>query len=111
MLGLRRMLDFLPEFSAAAAPAPARLKIPVDSSVAVLGAMARLLYEHHVFDVSNKSLFCRMIAETFTTRRQKEISAGSLKNHFDAPTPEILDMLCAELGKMMKNSRKLWSEN
>lgn len=104
-------VEFWPALFTNAGPEPARDRIPVKASVQTLAAFGRLFYEYKVFDMNNKEKFCRLLAASFCTVRQKKISAGSLKNHFDAPTPETLDYLFAEMGKMLKNSRRLYRGN
>lgn len=86
---------------------PVRDRIPVKTSVQTLAAFGRLLFDNRAFDLNNKEKFCRLVADCFCTIRQKNISPGSLRNHFDAPTPETLSLLMAEMRKMMQNSQRL----
>lgn len=82
-------------------------KIPVNGNVSALAALSRLFFEHKAIALDNKSKFCRLVADMFCTPKQPQISAKSLKNHFDSPTPETIDFICAELRKMMNKSRKI----
>ncbi len=82
-------------------------KIPVRYTVAELAAFARLLFEIHAVELDNKSQFCGLIAHMFSTPKQKNISKGSLKNHFDVPLPENIDRICEDLRKMLNSAQKL----
>jgi len=86
---------------------PTHEKIPVNGNVSALAALSRLFFDHKAIALDNKSKFCRLVADKFCTPKQPRISHKSLKNHFDTPTPETIDFICAELRKMMNNSRKL----
>jgi hypothetical protein len=104
---LYHLVEFLPVLMNPAPSKPERDKIPLRVSVQVLGAAARLFYESHEIALDNKAQFCRLVANTFSTTRQRDISFGSLKNHFDCLTPETLDRTCEVFRKMLQNSRKL----
>jgi len=82
-------------------------KIPLADNVRILAGVMRLYYESGIFTITNKSEFCRLIASKFSTPHQKDISPGSLKNHFNDPTPETLQLIRDRLGKLMNNSRNL----
>lgn len=82
-------------------------KIPINSNVPALAVLSRLFFEHKTIALDNKSKFCRLVADTFCTPKQPQISHKSLKNHFDTPSPETIDFILAELRKKMNNSRKL----
>lgn len=82
-------------------------KIPVNGNVSALAALSRLFFEHKAIALDNKSKFCRLVADMFCTPKQPQISPKSLKNHFDSPSPETIDFICAELRKMMNKSRNL----
>jgi len=105
--GFFYLAEFLPALTPPVNSPPGTKKIPVRSSVAELAAMARLFFEHRAIALNNKSQFCRLVAEMFSTPRQKEISARSLKNHFDSPTPETIEFLFEEFRKMMQKFRNL----
>lgn len=104
-------VEFWPALSPPPDSAPTRERIPVKTSVQALAALGRLFYDHRAFDLNNKEKFCRLVAASFCTVRQQKISAGSLRNHFDAPTPSTLDYIVEELRKMMQKSRRLYRVN
>jgi len=101
------LVEFLPALTPPVPLPVSHEKIPIRSSVAALAATARLFFDHQAIALDNKSQFCRLVADMFSTTRQKEISARSLKNHFDSPTPETIGFLVEEFRKMMNNSRDL----
>jgi hypothetical protein len=86
-------------------------KIRFKGSVAVLGALLRILIERCIIDSSNKSDICRLFAALFTTQKQTEISWKSLKNHFDCPTETALRYWDIEVSHWHHLSRKLISLN
>jgi hypothetical protein len=96
---------FLPVLNHPPDRKPAHEKIPLKDNVAELGAMARLFYDNNAIDLDNKTLFCKLIADMFSTPRQKDISPRSLKNHFDCPSLETMDQLREELRQMLNNSQ------
>jgi hypothetical protein len=76
-------------------------KIRVRSSLPLLAAFFRMLYDMRLFEMDNKSKFCRVIVTLFDTHRKKALSAGNFKNHFDAPAPEVIGQLIALLVRML----------
>ena len=86
-------------------------KIRFKGSVAVLGALLRILIERCIIDSSNKSDLCRLFAALFTTQRQSDISWRSLKNHLDCPTESALRYWDIEVTHWHHLSRKLISQN
>jgi hypothetical protein len=105
------MVEFLPALSQPPAMKPVREKIPLRVSVQVLGATARLFFESNEIALSNKTQLCRLVADTFSTPKQRDISFASLKNHFDSLSPETLDRICEGFRKIMQNSRNLGNNN
>lgn len=109
--GLYYLVEFFPVLTQPPASKQVREKITVRVNVPELGATLRMFFDSRVFDLRNKEKLCRLVAGCFSTPRQQDISAGSLKNHFDAPTPETLDRICAAFGKIRNNSQKLKKVN
>ena len=105
--GLCCLAEFFPVLTRCNDGKPVGEKIPVNFTVSELGALIRVMYEANMLGIENKEKICRLVVGSFSTSRQKMISAGSLKNQFDAPTPEILDRVYAMFGKMMHKSQKL----
>ena len=101
------MVRFLPYLFSANDQNQENETIQVNLSVPELSAAFRMFHEFNIINITNKELLCRLVASTFSTRMQKKISPGSLKNHFDSPKPETLERICAGLCEMMKNSQKL----
>jgi hypothetical protein len=87
--------------------APPQLKkIVVTVNVGDFAAMARMFFDHEAFAINNKTDFCRMVSDNFSTIKQKQISYKSFRNLFNAPSPESIKRMLDELSKLMKNSQK-----
>lgn len=84
-----------------------RVTITVRCTVEELAVFGKMLYNDHAFVQMNRAQFCRLIANFFSTTRQAKISEHSFRNHFDNPSADVVERICAKLGRMMKNSRKL----
>ena len=87
------------DIRASVTPAEQRVKLPVNGTVAIVAVFFRILYESRIFDTTNKSMICRVIAEVFRTPNQHTVSTKSFKNHFDCPPPDTLDLLGKELSR------------
>lgn len=76
-------------------------KIRVKSNLPLLAAFFRMMFDLRVFDMDNKSRFCRVVVNLFDTHYKKKLSADNFRNHFDAPSPEDVEKLIALLVKML----------
>jgi hypothetical protein len=93
--------ESLPCFRLALYDMQETLLFRVRSSLPLLAAFFRMLYDLQLFDMENKSKFCRVIVALFDTHSKKDLSAGNFKNHFDAPAPEVIGQLIALLVRML----------
>jgi hypothetical protein len=76
-------------------------KIRIRSNLPLFAAFCRMLFDLGLFDMDNKSKFCRIIVGMFSTKYKNELSSSNFKNHFDGPTPEIIEQLIGLLDKML----------
>jgi len=86
--------------------AESRMKLCIKTSVPLLAALCRILYDSGVFKIGNKAKFCRIIVNLVCTPLRTDISPASFKNHFDAPCTENIQKLIAELGILLQFLRK-----
>lgn len=83
-----------------------RKKIPIDGTVEQVGAALRLLFEEGVFAMTNKTQLIELFADAFCTKKQPQISAGSLKNHFDSTSDRALDQINIKFCNMKEIIKK-----
>jgi hypothetical protein len=82
-------------------------KIMLNCTVGFLGALVRVACDRGLIDRPNVSGLCRWIAENFSTIRQENLSPRSIRNHFDDPSPEMLEKVEMELQVWQKYSESL----
>ena len=87
------------------------IKIPVNASVELIAAFARLFFDAGLIGIRNKSQLCRLIAGKFESMRQKDVSWGNLRRHFQNPSPLINGILYEELCKLLQNFRETYLES
>ena len=92
-----------------AAPRVKKLRLRV--SVSLSAAFLRILYDDNLFEIPNKSEFCRIFAAFISTTQQNEVSPLSLRNHFNNPSPECLAFIDAKLSDWRNYIRKLMALN
>lgn len=88
-------------------PSPVQHKLRVRGSVPQIAAFGRMLYDDNLFDIRNKSEFCRIFSSFISTIQQDEISWHSYKNHFNCPSPETLSFWDTKISDWRKYIRKL----
>ena len=71
-------------------------KIRLTCTVAFFCAVIRVAYDRNLIEVRNVSELCRQISRNFCTARQENLSAHSIRNHFDNPSPEVLEEVMNE---------------
>ena len=84
------LIEFYPVVARNVNGKPPTEKIILKGSVPELATVLRLLHDAGIIENKNKEEVCRLAAACFSTHFTNDLSAGSLKNHFDAPTPETL---------------------
>lgn len=89
------------------APAPMVKKLRLRASVSLSAAFLRILYDDNLFEIPNKSEFCRIFAAFISTTQQEEVSPLSLRNHFNNPSHECLAFIDAKLTDWRSQIRKL----
>jgi hypothetical protein len=67
--------------------------IVANCSVPYIGAFLRVLIDKGMFESASISAICRKVGKLFRTRNQEQISAHSLRNHIDNPSPKHLEQL------------------
>ena len=82
-------------------------KLRIRGSVPYAAAFGRILYDDNLFDIQNKSEFCRIFSGTFSTIQQDDISWHSYKNHFNCPSPEALSFWDVKISDWRRYIRKL----
>ena len=82
-------------------------KLRIRGSVPYAATFGRILYDDDIFDIHNKSEFCRIFSSTFSTIQQDDISWHSLKNHFNCPSLEALNFWDIKISDWRKYIRKL----
>ncbi len=85
----------------AAAPANSGIrpaaKFRLSCSVAFFCAMLRTVCDRNIVENPNISELCRMIAAACCTTKQETLSARSLRNCFNNPTPKVLEEVLNEV--------------
>jgi hypothetical protein len=77
------------------------VKFRLNGTVASFGALLRLLYDRDIIHDPVVAELCRQFAGMFQTNRQEEISPKSLRNAFDDPKPETLQVILATLKQLI----------
>ena len=90
-----------------ASPPPMVKKLRLRVSVSLSAAFIRILYDDNVFEIPNKSEFCRIFAALISTAQQEEVSPLSLRNHFNSPSHDCLAYIDAKLTDWRNQIRKL----
>ena len=81
-------------------------KLRIRISVPQSAAFGRILFNDDLFEIKNKSEFCRFFSGNFSTIQQDDISWQSYKNHFNCPSSEALtfwDIKISEWRKYIRN--------
>ena len=105
--GMYYLIEFYPVVARNVNGKPPTEKIILKGSVPELAAVLRLLHDAGIIENKNKEEVCRLAAACFSTHFTNDLSAGSLKNHFDAPTPEIIDRVYKKFEALKQNAPKL----
>lgn len=71
-------------------------KIRLNCTVAFFSALMRVLCDRNLVDKPNVSDLCRKVSGTCSTTRQQNLSPRSIRNHFDDPSPDVLEALLNE---------------
>jgi hypothetical protein len=71
-------------------------KFKLTCTVAFFCALLRVLCDRNLVENPNVSELCRRFAGACYTSRQENLSAHSLRNCFDDPSPEVLENLLQE---------------
>jgi hypothetical protein len=88
-------------------------KLETNLSVPQLALLFRILKEINIIQNENITEMCKTIAGTYATLKKSEISAGSLKNHFDTPEEKALDFWLAKvpsLGNKIRDLKEKYSK-
>lgn len=83
--------------------APAPEKLALNLSVAQLAGMIRLGHQQGLFGDKNLSEIFRFMAASFSTKRQGQISPGSLSKEYYGTTQVTAAVLRDQLSQMVKN--------
>ena len=81
-------------------------KLRIRISVPQSAAFGRILFNDDLFEIKNKSEFCRIFSGNFSTIQQDDISWQSYKNHFNCPSSEALAFWDAKISEWRKYIRK-----
>jgi hypothetical protein len=110
LTNLAMMIEFIPPQHQQAQTVQTnnyKAKLLFTGTVPQLACFARVLYENHFFNNTNKSEVCRVFIEMFQTKGKDDIAWKSFKNNFDAPQLDSIRFWQAELSKMTQCFRKL----
>jgi len=88
-------------------PPTLQKKLRIRGSIPFAAAFGRILFDDNLFDIRNKSEFCRIFSGFISTIQQDDISWQSYKNHFNCPSSEALTFWDAKLSEWRKHIRKL----
>ena len=82
-------------------------KLRIRGSVPYAAAFGRILFDDNLFEIRNKSEFCRIFSGFISTVQQDDISWQSYKNHFNCPSSEALTFWDVKISEWRKYIRKL----
>ena len=84
-------IEFLPELRLIPDEEDLLEKLRWQLTVPQLACFFKMLFHRNHFDTTNKSEFCRCIADLFQSSGKDNLSWRNFKNHFDSPSPDTID--------------------
>ncbi len=69
--------------------------------------LLRVACDRELIERPNVSELCRRVAAAYCTDHQENLSAHSLRNNFDNPSPEALEQVEAELQRWLRYTPNL----
>lgn len=107
---IRETMDFFEKLQAFDKTPHQLSKVKLNLSVEELACLIRLLHEEGIIDQqanSTKTILMDSICQLFSAKKQESISAKSLKNKYDSPTPNAsrnIDIILRNLISRINNS-------
>ena len=84
-------IEFLPELKVLPGVEEDHVeKLKWQLTVPQLACFFKMLVDNNLLEVTNKSEFCRCIADLFQSSGKGNLSWRSFKNHFDSPSPDAI---------------------
>lgn len=84
-------IEFLPELHLVPEEEDHIEKLWWQLTVPQLACFFRILFQRNLFGTTNKSEFCRCIADLFRSSGKDNLSWRNFKNHFDSPSPDAIE--------------------
>lgn len=82
-------------------------KIKTNLTVTEIALLFRTLHDNKLIEVKNKTDLFQTISKVFSSKKQEDISANTIKNHFDAPDYKAIETWDIEFTNLRSTIRRI----